>query len=154
MLEDHLTPSRVFRDLPAAPPGEFIRTLTGKLAEAGELTDPDFAARLIGEREAITSTAVKPGFAYPHAFMAGFPKLMLTVAHAPGGTEWRSLDGQPTEFFFLVLGPSSSRHLRLLARISHITREPGMLDALREAGSADELMKILLEADRRIEQNL
>lgn len=154
MLEDHLSLSRVFRDLQPAPAGEFIRALTGRLAEAGELTDPEAAAGLIRDREAITTTAVKPGFAYPHAFMPGFPRLILTVAHVPGGTDWGSLDGAPTEFFFLVLGPSSSRHLRLLARISHITRLPGMLEALRETTSADELFAMLIEADHRIERAL
>lgn len=152
MLDDELlSPSRVFVDLAAQPKGGLLREMTRRLAAEGSIADAEAVAKLLIKREEMITTAVKPGCAFPHAFSPEVKSLILAIGAIAGGTDYQSLDGSPVEFIFLVLGPPSHQdvHLRLLARLSRMTSEPGMIEAMREAKSPEELAQVITDADRQ-----
>lgn len=150
MLNDIVSERRVFLDLAPAPKAELLGEITRRLADLGEIADPESIHRLLVEREEFDSTAVKPGFAFPHVFTPQLAELQLTIGRVREGADFASLDGSPVEFILLALGPPSQQRLRVLARLARVAGEPGMLEALREAASPAEVAGIFLDADRRV----
>jgi PTS system nitrogen regulatory IIA component len=62
------------------------------------------------------------------------------------------MDNQPAHLFFLLVAPKNSAgdHLKALARISRLLKDPLLKSGLRQAESADDIFGILEEYDRRI----
>ncbi|HOE96604.1 MAG TPA: PTS sugar transporter subunit IIA [Candidatus Sumerlaeota bacterium] len=151
-IDTILTPDRVLLNLPQTDKEGVLRAMTDVLARQGLIRDSREITRLLLEREALMTTGVKRGFAFPHAFTNQVDESFLTVGVAPAGVEYQALDGHPVEFIFLLLGPPGHQtvHLRILARISRITGDGEMLDLLRAAQSAEEIMDCLTHAERHL----
>lgn len=152
MIQSVLSPQRVYLDLKPQPKGELLREMTSRLAHSGQIAQPDVVSAALIRREAMITTAVKQGFAFPHAFIEHLSDMILTVGVIDEGTDYQSLDGAPVEFVFLLLGPPQRQdvHLRMLARLSHITSVPGIIEALREAKTPESFIEVLTQADRQI----
>ena len=149
-LGDILSSRRIILDLQPGPKVEVLRELTARLAELGEIDDGPAVADALIEREEMITTGVKEGFAFPHAFTPHVDSLKLTIGVVRGGTDYQSLDARPVEFILLLLGPPSRQdlHLQVLARLSRIATESGMLEALREAETAEAILERFEESDR------
>lgn len=150
MLGDIVSPRRVFTDLEPAPKDELLAEMARRLALLGVVQDHQALTERLIRRERLMTTAVKHGFAFPHVFSPQVVELSLTIGIIREGTDYQSLDGKPVEFVFLLLGPQERQdlHLRLLARLSHIARESGMLAQLRQAESAEQIVALISESDR------
>lgn len=152
-IEEILESSRVLMGLSGRSKADALREMTDRLASQGALDDSAEIHRLLMEREALMTTGVKRGFAFPHAFSPQFDKSFLTLGVvAPGGVDYESLDHQPVEFIFLLLGPPNHQtvHLRILARVSRLMGQPNMLETLRQAATAEEVIEVLDETERRL----
>lgn len=152
LIEEMLQPARILMDLPAAGKREVLKAMTDQLESLGLIHDSAEVHKLLMEREALMTTGVKRGFAFPHAFSKQFESSFLTLGRVPGGVAYDALDGNPVEFIFLLLGPPTHQtiHLRTLARISRLTAQPEMLELLRSATSPENLMELLIESERRL----
>lgn len=152
MLKEIISPQRIFFDLDPEPKADLLETLAQRLADLGEVQEPDLLAQNLIRRESMITTGVKEGFAFPHVFSPQVSNLSLTVARIQEGTDFESLDGKPVEFIFLLIGPESRQdvHLRLLARLSRVARAPGMLESFRQASSAQEIMELLTNSDYQL----
>ena len=78
------------------------------------------------EREGLQSTGIGESVAIPHGKMPGLNRLMASFAQEPGkGIDFESIDGLPTQLFFLLVVPehSGGQHLKALARISRFFRD-------------------------------
>src|SRR5690242_19358080 len=104
-IDDILEPSRVLMGLSGRNKLDVLRAMTDRLAESGFVNDSGEIHRLLKEREALMTTGVKHGFAFPHAFSPQFDRSFLTLGVVPGGVDYESLDHHPVEFIFLLLGP-------------------------------------------------
>lgn len=151
-IEDILEPSRVLMGLSGRSKSDVLRAMTDRLAETGIVNDSAEIHRLLMEREALMTTGVKRGFAFPHAFSPQFDKSFLTLGVVPGGVDYESLDHNPVEFIFLLLGPPDHQtvHLRILARVSRLMGQPDMLAMLRAAGSVEDVIEVLDDTERRL----
>ena len=129
-----------------------LREMTDRLVALGAIRDSEEIHRLLIEREGLMTTGVKRGFAFPHAFSPQFEKSFLTLGVVPGGVDYESLDHHPVEYIFLLLGPPDHQtvHLRILARVSRLMGQPDMLELLRAAGSAEGVIEILDDTERRL----
>jgi PTS system nitrogen regulatory IIA component len=63
--------------------------------------------------------------------------------------DFESIDQKPTHLFFLLVAPENSAgmHLKALARISRLLKDPTFRKKLMEAGDKDELFQIISEED-------
>ena len=61
------------------------------------------------------------------------------------------MDGQPVDLVFLLLSPADAgaEHLKALAAVSRVVRDPATLEKLRGARSRDALAAVLTGADER-----
>ncbi len=87
------------------------------------------------QRERLCSTGLGHGIAVPHVKLTGMRKILCLFARLDDPIDYESHDGEPVDLLFLLLAPdhASGDHLKALASISRVVREPSVIDALRNA---------------------
>ena len=131
---------------------EALRTLVHAVAAKGYLRDEkDVYARLM-ERESIQSTAVGNGIAIPHCFIDEVPDLIIVVARAPGGLDFDSFDGKPTQVVFLLMGnrQEHSLHLKALARIARLIKSTAFIERIRASTTVEDMVKAFEQEEAKI----
>ena len=85
------------------------------------------------QRERLGSTGVGGGVAIPHGKLAGLKKICGLFARLEKPVDFEALDDQPVDIVFLLLAPegAGADHLKALARIARIMRDPDMARKLR-----------------------
>jgi PTS system nitrogen regulatory IIA component len=83
--------------------------------------------------------------------VAGLPALIASFGRAPQGIDFRAIDGKPTFLFFTLIAPENSAgaHLKALARISRIFKNPAFRDAILRAGTPEEIFRLIGAEDGR-----
>ena len=83
--------------------------------------------------------------------MAGLERLTASFARSVEGVDFASIDGLPTQLFFLLVVPehSGGQHLKALARISRFFRDEAFRKKLIDAGSAEEIFRAVEEEDAK-----
>lgn len=131
---------------------EVLEELVEPIAEANSSVDRDRLIHILMERESLGSTGIGGGIAIPHGTMEGLDRLVASFGKSAKGIDFRSLDNKPAHLFFLLVAPKNSArdHLKALARISRIFKDPILKRELRQAKTTDEIYRILEESDRRL----
>ena len=116
-------------------------------AHASRLTGLDERGILdtLVQRERLGSTGIGEGLAIPHGKLRDLDHLVGLVARLDKPIDFDSLDGQPVDILFLLLAPegAGADHLKALARVARVLREPGALDRIRASRDADALYAVL-----------
>lgn len=118
----------------------------------------DVAARVLGvdaeavyegllEREAAGSTGVGEGVAIPHARIDGIDRVRAVVVRLDTPVAFDALDDKPVDLLVALFAPrdASAQHLRALARVARLLRQPETRTALRQARSADAIHVLLTQ---------
>ncbi|MCQ2604114.1 MAG: PTS sugar transporter subunit IIA [Spirochaetia bacterium] len=122
---------------------EVIRELVDLLKSAGKIEDADSVFNAVITRENMGSTGLENGIAVPHAKTNKVPSLVLAIGIAPEGVDFDSLDGEPSNLFFLLLAPPSQSgpHIEALSEIARLTRSSSFCKVLLNAKSAKEIVE-------------
>jgi nitrogen PTS system EIIA component len=116
-------------------------------ARAAQLTGQSERAilEILQQREKLGSTAVGNGVAIPHGKLPQLGRLFGLFARLARPIDFEALDGQPVDLIFLLLAPegAGADHLKALARIARLLRDPEIARKLRETESADVLYAVL-----------
>ena len=129
-------------DLQATTKEAAIDEMINSLVDNGVVTDFDvFKAGIMG-REAQTSTGLGDGIAMPHSKNAAVKEATVLFAKSNKGVDYESLDGQPTDLFFMIAAPEGANdtHLAALAELSKYLMQAGFADRLRKVTSPDEVI--------------
>ncbi len=150
-IMDILVKDAVILDLAATEKNAILQEMSSALAGAEPSVDADRLLEVLIEREGLQSTGIGEGVAIPHGKMAGLDKLMASFARSPGGIDFDSIDGQPTQLYFLLVVPEQSggQHLKALARISRFFRDSAFRDKLMDARSKDDIFRAIEEEDAK-----
>jgi PTS system nitrogen regulatory IIA component len=97
------------------------------------------------QREKLGSTAVGNGIAIPHGKMAKLNRLFGLFARLDRPIDFEALDGQLVDLVFLLLAPEASGadHLKALARVARLLRDPEMARKLRDCRDAEAIYAVL-----------
>lgn len=141
----HLVPSCISLNLKSETKEGAIDELINLLVSSGKLKDKNAAFDAIMEREASMSTGMQRGIALPHAKVSGVKKLVVALGLKPGGLDFASLDGTPTEVILLILSPRDmpGSHLQFLAKAGAILRDDEIRARLMAAKKEKEIVEIL-----------
>ncbi len=118
-------------------------------AHAGKLTGLDqrdiFDTLL--QRERLGSTGVGQGIAIPHGKISGLKQIIGLFARLEDPIDFDAIDDQPVDLVFVLLAPESAGadHLKALARISRLLREPSTIDKLRSGDDKMSMYSVLTE---------
>jgi PTS system nitrogen regulatory IIA component len=99
------------------------------------------------QRERLGSTGVGHGVAIPHGRLAGLSRLTGVFARLDRPIDFDSLDDQPVDLIFLLLAPESAGadHLKALARIARVLRDPAIAAKLRVTTDAASIYATLTQ---------
>ena len=100
---------------------------------------------ILMQREKLGSTAIGNGIAIPHGKMANLPRLFGLFARLDRPIDFEALDNQPVDLIFLLLAPegAGADHLKALARVARLLREPAVAHKLRASHDAESLYAVL-----------
>ena len=150
-IQDILPPGAVVDGLLAETKEGVLRELSEVVCRRIPALSPDRLTAILMEREGLGSTGIGEGVAIPHGKIPGIDRLVAAFGRSPGGVQFASLDGKPARLFFLVLAPENSAgmHLKALARISRLLKDPRFRERLLTAEGAEGLSQVLREEDER-----
>jgi nitrogen PTS system EIIA component len=150
-ITDILSPDLVVAELKGNTKAEVIRELAGYFASKYPQVDAAQLAAVLTERERLGSTAIGDGIAIPHGKLRGVDRILGVFGRHRAGVDFDSLDGRPTHLFFVLVAPedSASLHLKALARVSRLMKDPGFRERLLNAADASELYRLIKEEDAR-----
>ncbi|HEM5255711.1 TPA: PTS sugar transporter subunit IIA [Streptococcus suis] len=156
-IQDVLRKDVMLLDLQATSKEAVIDEMIASLVDKGYVTEFDVFKTGIMNREAQTTTGLGDGIAMPHAKNAAVKEATVLFAKSNKGVDYASLDGQPTDLFFMIAAPEGANdtHLAALAELSKYLMKPGFADKLRSVSSPEEVISVFdtaEEADKAAEE--
>ena len=141
-IQDVLNKNVMLFDLQATDKEGVINEMVQSLVDNGVVTDFDTFKAGIMNREAQTSTGLGDGIAMPHSKNEAVKEATVLFAKSNKGVDYASLDGQPTDLFFMIAAPEGANdtHLAALAELSKYLMKPGFADKLRQASTSDQVI--------------
>ena len=131
----------------AAALGEAGATVvcTGRTSSVRKLKSDYDRTETIEETAELVTQLGGNGIAIPHGKLPKLEKLVGLFARLDRPIDFESLDGQPVDLIFLLLAPEAAGadHLKALARVARLLREPETVARLRETRDADALYAVL-----------
>ena len=128
-----------------------IRELVASLVSAEMLDgeNQDSIVEAILKREELGSTGIGRGIAVPHTKHPSVDRLVGTVGVSQEGVDFKSLDGEKVQLFFLLVSPPDrpGDHLRALENISRQLRDETFCRFLKHSKTAEDIQQLLEEAD-------
>ena len=141
-IQDVLNKNVMLFDLQATDKEGVINEMVQSLVDNGVVTDFETFKTGIMNREAQTSTGLGDGIAMPHSKNEAVKEATVLFAKSNKGVDYASLDGQPTDLFFMIAAPEGANdtHLAALAELSKYLMKPGFADKLRQASTPDQVI--------------
>ena len=143
-------------------PDAVIASLSGQTGQAvlSELCRPLTATQKVDgqrlletllDREKLGSTGIGEGVAIPHGKLGSVSEIVACLGRAVKGVDFDSMDGQPTYLFFVLVAPESSTgaHLKALARISRVFKDPEFRRRLLAAPDAESMYHVVADEDAK-----
>lgn len=130
---------------------DVLAQLIEPLIRKGAISDSQSYLEILLAREEMMTTAIGP-VAFPHARNpreneAAQPQVIAGVC--PRGTDFGSLDGQATYLFLLPFTDSEIVHLRLMAKMAALFREPANVEKVIKSDSGELLIGTLIALEQQ-----
>ena len=126
---------------------EIINELLDLLMKSGKIRDRAKALQSLLEREERMSTGIQDGVAIPHAKTDAVTEMVACVGLKPGGMDFQSLDGRPSQIFIMTLSPTSGSgpHVRFLASVSRLLQDEAAREALISSSGPEDLYRRMVQ---------
>lgn len=143
-LSELLTPDAILPSLHAQSKKQVLQEVSATAARLTGLPEREIFDTLL-QRERLGSTGVGQGVAIPHGKLKSLDRLVGVFARLARAVDFDALDDQPVDLAFVLLAPESAGadHLKALARIARVLRDPSLAEKLRTADGVDAIYAIL-----------
>lgn len=130
--------------LQATTKREVLRELVELLYERRRVAQADTVYEALLAREQLGSTGLDGGIAVPHCKSDAVKGLTVAIGVSPRGVSFDSLDGKPSQLFFLLVAPpdQTGPHIAALAEIAKITKARSFCSSIVAARDADEVVRL------------
>ncbi|MBE5827408.1 MAG: PTS fructose transporter subunit IIC [Butyrivibrio sp.] len=120
-----------------------LHSKVGNLSDAGEFK------KAILARESKGSTAIGMGIAVPHGKSSAVAKAGVTAMTIPSGIDYKSLDGNPSNLFFMIAAPDTAAdtHLEVLSKLMTLLMDQSFAKKLVDAKTPEEFLGIIDEKE-------
>ncbi len=141
----------ILEELEARNQHEVLDELVRVFAMGGVRFDPEAMLQVLLERERLGSTGIGDGIAIPHGKLQGLDEILLSFGRSSEGISFDAMDGKPVHLFFLLMAPENSAglHLKILAKISRMLKDPALRDNLLRAKSKERIWRIIEEQEHK-----
>lgn len=150
-LSDHLSEESVCMNIEAGERDPALRELLEQLVEHQKLSqaqvEPSLEALLA--REQLGSTALGKGVAVPHARVEGLEETLVAFGYSEEGIEFDALDGQPVQYFFMVISPEGDheQYVELMGKISQLVRDHDFRRFLEAARQSEDIVELVSDME-------
>lgn len=148
-IKDILSPESMIMDLQATTKEEAINEMADLEVATGIVNNKEKFVESIWAREKESTTGIGGGIAMPHARNEYINKARVLFAKSEKGVDYDSLDQQPVYLFFMITAPAGAdnTHLQALAKLSSLLINPDLVEKLKAAKTADEVIDLFSQAE-------
>jgi len=150
-ISRYTSPELMIANLEGSSGEEALRVLCTRMADEAFVEDGNLLLDLALQREAIVSTAVDNGLAFPHVRGVEGGGLSMAVGISRKGVKFGGPGRTLTRIFFFVVIPTatSAFYLKLIAGLARTFREKEARDLLLEAKTEEDLWKALIKSTKK-----
>src|SRR3984885_13276134 len=143
-LTDLVAPTAILPALKVNGKKQAIQELSARAAELTGQSERGVLEILL-QREKLGSTGVGNGIAIPHGKLPKLGRLFGLFARLDRPVDFDALDGQPVDLIFLLLAPEAAGadHLKALARVARLLRDPAIARKLPESRDAEAIYAVI-----------
>jgi mannitol/fructose-specific phosphotransferase system IIA component (Ntr-type) len=151
LLSELLSPAAINLNLRSTDRETVLAELVDQIPELVDQPEArQTLVRALHEREQLHSTGIGDGIALPHArnALVGLVDHSIIVfgRHA-NGISYDSIDSVPARLFFLIIAPTVTQHLAILARLSRLLRDPNLRQSLLTADHPEKVIALIRDAE-------
>ena len=154
LLSELLSPATINLNLQSADRDAVLGELVNQIPQlAKQPAARQTLLRALHEREQLHSTGIGDGIALPHArnALVGLVdhSIMVLGRHA-SGIPYDAIDNVPARLFFLLIAPTVTQHLAILARLSRVLRDPRLRQNLLTADQPEKVIALIRQAETKL----
>jgi mannitol/fructose-specific phosphotransferase system IIA component (Ntr-type) len=149
---DHLVQDCPVLDMPSpASQEELFHVIADNMAPSVGRPAEE-VVRKLKEREALSSTVIRPGLAIPHLILEDAGPMRAMLVRSRPGVVFEPGEPPVRAIFVLIASPGERNfYLKALVAIAEIAQEPDFDRKWMQAGSPEALREVVLAAERRRE---
>jgi PTS system nitrogen regulatory IIA component len=153
-IQDLLHDNLIVVELAANDKPGVLREFARLLKAMNRIDNEEELVRILFEREALGSTGIGDGVAIPHGKLPMRGEMTVAFGRSSKGVDFQAMDSKPVFLFFLLVTPEDKPgdHLKALARISRILKNPDLRESLRTAPHRRELQRLIYQEDSKYPQ--
>jgi len=153
-LSDLLSPKTINLNLKSADRKSVLGELADQIPQlAGQPAARQVLLRALEEREQLYSTGIGDGIALPHArnaLVGLVDEALIVFGRHPTGIPYGAIDEVPTRLFFLLIAPTVTQHLSILARLSRLLRDSRLRQNLLTVDRPENAIALIREAEAKL----
>ncbi len=144
-----LSPQRIFLDTEITSKIKLLELIANIVADMTQLSESGIYSGLLN-RERLGSTGLGEGFAVPHARVSDLDQTVACFFRLSEPVNFEAPDNQPVDLVFTIVIPeeATEEHLMILSSLASICSRSEVCDAIRAAGSKEEIADIIAAAER------
>jgi PTS system nitrogen regulatory IIA component len=154
ILSELLLPAAINLELKSADRDSVLDELVNQISQlAGQPEARQTLLRALREREQLHSTGIGDGIALPHsrnALVGLVDQPILVFGRHKQGIPYGAIDNVPARLFFLLVAPTVTQHLAILARLSRLLRDPKLRQRLLAAEKPENAIGLIQEAEAKL----
>jgi PTS system nitrogen regulatory IIA component len=145
-LTDLITPEAILSPLRVNTKKQVLQELSERSALVADLLPREVFDALL-QRERLGSTGTGNGIAIPHGKLVKCKNIFGIFARLEKPIDFDAIDGAPVDLVFMLIAPEASGadHLKALARIARVFRDPSITAKLRATRDAEALYAVLTQ---------
>ncbi len=143
-----LSPRRIFLDTEISSKKKLLELIASTVAEQTDLSRSTLYNGLL-DRERLGSTGLGQGFAVPHTRSPDLEQTIGCFFRLSEPVNFEAPDNQPVDLVFSIIIPeeATEEHLMILSSLARIFSQADICEAIRAAGSSDEVEQIIRAAE-------
>jgi nitrogen PTS system EIIA component len=154
VLSKLLSPAVINLDLESADRDSVLGELVDQIPQLAKQPEArQTLLRALREREQLHSTGIGDGIALPHsrnALVGLVDQPILVLGLHAKGIPYDAIDGIPARLFFLLIAPTVTQHLAVLARLTRLLRDPRLRQNLLTADQPEKVLALIREAEAKL----
>jgi len=154
VLGEILSPATINLDLQSADRDSVLDELVNQIPQFANLPESrQTLLRALREREQLHSTGIGDGVALPHsrnALVGLVDQPIMVFGRHKKGIPYDAIDGVPARLFFLLIAPTVTQHLAILARLGRVLRDPKLRKNLLTAEKPENVPVLMREAEAKL----
>jgi PTS system nitrogen regulatory IIA component len=144
-----LSPQKIFLDIEVSSKKKLLELIANIVADQTRLAESSIYNNLLN-RERLGSTGLGQGFAVPHARLENLQQTIGCFFRLKYPVNFEAPDNQPVDLVFTIIIPqeATEEHLIILSSLAGIFSQTDVCEAIRNAGSRDEIAQIIASAEQ------